>query len=228
MNDFFDKLNTLMRAKLSDLMGDSKSSSSSTTSTDDPQSLNQVAKDAENLRSRANSAIEYEDKLQRQIEDIHQQLATLNRQADEATLKGNEAMARHFIEKIQKLEARLAQLEKDLNEHRLLAQDLIQKVNTLEATIADIQTQQPTNQTESGSTAQKTVNDKFSELVTDAQKRIHDLSERIKGRKEALQSEMTSDAKLSSVKNDISTTSQPTEDDIEADLERRRNRLSKK
>lgn len=226
MNDFFDKLNTLMRAKLSDLIGDSKSSSASPS--DDPQSLNQVAKDAENLRSRANSAIEYEDKLQRQIDDIHQQLATLNRQADEATLKGNEAMARHFIEKIQKLEARLAQLEKDLNEHRLLAQDLIQKVNTLEATIADIQAQQPTSQTDGGSTAQKTVNDKFSELVTDAQKRIHDLSERIKGRKEALQSEMTSDVKSSHVKNDISMTSQPTEDDIEADLERRRNRLSKK
>lgn len=225
MNDFFDKLNTLMRAKLGDLMGDSKSSSVSST-TDDPQSLNQVAKDAENLRSRANSAIEYEDKLEGQIDDIHQQLATLNRQADEATLKGNEAMARHFIEKIQKLEARLAQLEKDLGEHRLLAQDLIQKVNTLEATIADIQAQQPISQTDS--TTQKTVNDKFSELVTDAQKRIHDLSERIKGRKEALQSEMTSDVKPSSVKSDISTTSQPTDDDIEADLERRRNRLSKK
>lgn len=225
MNDFFDKLNTLMRAKLGDLMGDSKSSSVSST-TDDPQSLNQVAKDAENLRSRANHAIEYEDKLEAQIDDIHQQLATLNRQADEATLKGNEAMARHFIEKIQKLEARLAQLEKDLGEHRLLAQDLIQKVNTLEATIADIQAQQPISQTDS--TTQKTVNDKFSELVTDAQKRIHDLSERIKGRKEALQSEMTSDVKPSSVKSDISTTSQPTDDDIEADLERRRNRLSKK
>lgn len=227
MNDFFDKLNTLMRAKLSDLIGDPKSSSS-TPSSDDPQSLNQVAKDAENLRSRANSAIEYEDKLEAQIDDIHQQLVTLNRQADEATLKGNEAMARHFIEKIQKLEARLVQLEKDLNEHRLLAQDLIQKVNTLEATIADIQTQKPTSQTESDSTAQKTVNDKFSELVTDAQKRIHDLSERIKGRKEALQSEMTTDVKSPSVKNDISTSSQPTEDDIEADLERRRNRLSKR
>ncbi|MCL4256628.1 MAG: PspA/IM30 family protein, partial [Anaerolineae bacterium] len=188
MNDFFDKLNTLMRAKLGDLIGDSKSSSASST-TDDPQSLNHVAKDAENLRSRANNAIEYEDKLEAQIDDIHQQLATLNRQADEATLKGNEAMARHFIEKIQTLEARLAQLEKDLGEHRLLAQDLIQKVNTLEATIADIQAQQPISQTDS--TTQKTVNDKFSELVTDAQKRIHDLSERIKGRKEALQSEMT-------------------------------------
>lgn len=225
MNDFFDKLNTLMRAKLSDLMGDSKSSSLSHSS-DDPQSLNQVAKDAENLRSRANSAIEYEDKLQRQIDDIHQQLTTLNRQADEATLKGNEAMARHFIEKIQKLEARLAQLEKDLNEHRLLAQDLIQKVNTLEATIADIQTHQPINQADN--TSQKTVNDKFSELVTDAQKRIHDLSERIKGRKEALQSEMKTEDTGSSINSDISIPSQPTDDDIEADLERRRNRLSKK
>ncbi len=225
MNDFFDKLNTLVRAKLGDLMGDSKSSLASST-TDDPQSLNHVAKDAENLRLRANNAIEYEDRLQRQIDDIHQQLATLNRQADEATLKGNEAMARYFIEKIQKLEARLAQLEKDLNEHRLLAQDLIHKVNTLEATIADIQAQQSTNQADK--IPQKTVNDKFIELVNDAQKRIHDLSERIKGRKEALQSEMTSDVQASSVENDVSTTSQPTEDDIEADLERRRNRLSKK
>lgn len=225
MNDFFDKLNTLMRAKLSGLLGDNPSSTHVASDSDKPQSLNQVAKDAENLRSRANHAIEYEHQLEAKIADIHKQLTTLNRQADDATLSGNEAMARYFIEKIQKLEAQLAQLERDLNEHRQLAHDLIQKVNTLEATIADIQSQQSPTQTDNPT--QKTVTDKFSELVYDAQKRIHDLGERIRGRKDMLQSEMNTDVDVQSLGQN-SVSSQPSESDIEADLERRRNRLSKK
>ncbi|HRF98796.1 MAG TPA: PspA/IM30 family protein, partial [Aggregatilineales bacterium] len=140
MNDFFDKLNTLVRVKLSDLLGESKSTAHSDDKSSS-QPIQQVAKDAENLRARVNDAIGYEDKLQAQIVDINKQLVTLNRQADDATEKGNEAMARYFIEKIQRLEERLVTLEKDLQEHQLLAQDLIQKVSTLEATIATIQEQ---------------------------------------------------------------------------------------
>lgn len=214
-----------MRAKLGGLLGDTPSSTHVSSDSDKPQSINQVAKDAENLRSRANHAIEYEYQLEAKIADIHKQLTTLNRQADDATLNGNEAMARYFIEKIQKLEAQLAQLERDLNEHRQLAHDLIQKVNTLEATIADIQSQQPSTQADNP--IQKSVTDKFSELVNDAQKRIHDLGERIRGRKDMLQSELNTDIDVQSLSQN-NASSQPSESDIEADLERRRNRLSKK
>lgn len=222
MNDFFDKLNTLVRAKLSDLFGDS-SVSGTTSASEDAPSPDRMIEDVEHLRSRVNHAIAYEDRLQAQIDDLHQQLATLNRQADEATLKGNEAMARYFIQKIQTLEARLNQLQKDLDEHRFLAQDLIHKVNILDATVADLQAQKQDVQ---ANTVQKTLHDKLSELVNDAQKRIHDLSERIRGRKEAIQSQI--DDVPSSAVADLAMTSTPTEADIEADLERRRNRLSKK
>ncbi|MDX2078460.1 MAG: PspA/IM30 family protein [bacterium] len=224
MNDFFDKLNTLVRVKLSDLLGESKS----TTHSDDKSSsqpIQQVAKDAENLRARVNDAIGYEDKLQAQIVDINKQLVTLNRQADDATEKGNEAMARYFIEKIQRLEDRLLILEKDLQEHQLLAQDLIQKVSTLEATIATIQEQKPATSPVADSTeTPKNVADKFSELVSDAQKRINTLGDRIKARKETLQSEIDAPLPTSSV----TSSNMPTDSDIEDDLERRRNRLSKK
>jgi phage shock protein A len=224
MNDFFDKLNTLVRVKLSDLLGESKS----TTHSDDKSSsqpIQQVAKDAENLRARVNDAIGYEDKLQAQIVDINKQLVTLNRQADDATEKGNEAMARYFIEKIQRLEERLVMLEKDLQEHQLLAQDLIQKVSTLEATIATIQEQKVATSPVSDTTeTPKNVADKFSELVSDAQKRINTLGDRIKARKETLQSEIDAPMPTSSV----TSSNAPTDADIEDDLERRRNRLSKK
>ena len=224
MNDFFDKLNTLIRVKLSDLLGESKS----TTHSDDKSSsqpIQQVAKDAENLRARVNDAIGYEDKLQSQIVDINKQLVTLNRQADDATEKGNEAMARYFIEKIQRLEERLVTLEKDLQEHQLLAQDLIQKVGTLEATIATIQEQKSTTSPVSDTTeTPKNVADKFSEMVSDAQKRINTLGDRIKARKETLQSEI--DAPLPTTS--VTSSNAPTDSDIEDDLERRRNRLSKK
>ncbi len=221
MNDFFDKLNTLVRVKLSDLLGESKLTSAS----DDmpPTTMQQVTKDAENLRTRVNDAVGYEDKLQAQINDIHKQLGTLNRQADEATQKGNEAMARYFIEKIVQLQNRLATLEKDLQDHRQLAQDLIQKVNILETTLADIQSQATTPPTQATG-VQKNAADKFSELVNDAQRRINALGDRIKTRKETLQSEIADDMpSVTEIPSD-----KPSDADIEDDLERRRNRLSKK
>lgn len=221
MNDFFDKLNTLVRVKLSDLLGESKPT---TVSGDTPPTtMQQVTKDAENLRARVNDAVGYEDKLQAQINDIHKQLGTLNRQADEATQKGNEAMARYFIEKIEQLQTRLATLEKDLQEHQHLAQELIQKVAVLETTIADIQSQTSTTTPLPQETGvQKTTADKFSELVNDAQRRINALGEKIKARRETLQSEIEMPTVTEIPSN------KPSEGDVEDDLERRRNRLSKK
>jgi len=221
MNDFFDKLNTIIRVKLSDLLGESKPSASSGDGSS--STIGQVTKDAENLRARVNDAIGYEDKLQTQIADIHKQLGILNRQADDATQKGNEAMARHFIEKIGQLQNRLAILEKDLHEHQVLAQDLIQKVSTLESTIADIQSQATTTSQNQDVVAQKTTADKFSELVNDAQRRINALGEKIKARKDTLQSEL----EMPSV-SDVPLSNKPSDAEVEDDLERRRNRLSKK
>ncbi|HRF96059.1 MAG TPA: hypothetical protein PLZ51_12730, partial [Aggregatilineales bacterium] len=127
--------------------------------------------------------------------------------------------------KIQRLEERLVTLEKDLQEHQLLAQDLIQKVSTLEATIATIQEQKTATSPVSDTTeTPKNAADKFSELVSDAQKRINTLGDRIKARKETLQSEIDAPLPTSSVTN----SNAPTDADIEDDLERRRNRLSKK
>lgn len=211
MNNFFDKLNTLIRVKLSDLLGDNP-----TTKADTSQTIAHVAKDAEDLRARVNDAIDYEYRLQTKIGDIQQQLSTLNRQADDATKQGNDAMARYFIEKIQRLQDRLATIEADLHEHQQVAQDLILKVNTLEATIADIQTAQAHPPTEEVQPP-KQVTDKFSELVNDAQKRIHAVGEKIRVRKETLDSELAETPPSANM-----------EADIEDDLARRRDRLSKK
>jgi phage shock protein A len=221
MNDFFDKLNTLIRVKFNDLLG----SSSQGDTADLPASarpIDRVAHDAEKLRERVNDAVGYEKKLQTQIDDIYKQLPILNRQADEATEKGNEAMARHFIEKINRLQDRLTTLEKDLAEHQQLAQDLMHKVNQLEATIADIQTQKASG--ESGTdddVYQKNATDKLSDLVNDTQRRIQALGDKIMARKATLQTQ--SDDLPSPISSDA-----PTDADIDDDLERRRNRLSKK
>lgn len=178
MDNFFDKLNTLIRAKLNQIVSDIKIPSLSPT----PEPIQRVTQEAENLRKRVNDAIRYEERLQGQIADIQKQLVMLNRQADDATQKGNDAMARYFIGKINHLQERLGALEKDLQEHQHLAQDLIHKVNTLEATIADIQV-----------------------------------------------SEQSKEMPIAPVEADEPKIEEQAPDiDIEADLERRRNRLSKK
>jgi len=223
MNEFFDKLNTLIRVKFSDLLGSSPQSDATDLSHQhSARPIDRVAHDAEKLRERVNDAVGYEKKLQSQIDDIYKQLPILDRQADEATEKGNEAMARHFIEKISHLQDRLTMLEKDLSEHQQLAQDLMHKVNLLEATIADIQAQKATGESGTDDAVyQKKATDKLSELVNDTQRRIQTLGDKIMVRKATLQTQ--TDETPPSISSDA-----PTDADIEDDLERRRNRLSKK
>lgn len=125
-----------MKVKLSDL-SDDLVGRRAPRSGNSPVSGKRGQETVDDLRKRINEAIEYEDKLQRQIDAMRDEIATLNRQADESINKGNEAMARHFVARIQRTEQRLEMIEGDLNAHRLIAEELITQVNLLDSALAD-------------------------------------------------------------------------------------------
>lgn len=135
MSDLFRKLNTLMRAKVSEVLDD-------VTSGELPRIPNPMNKkldqDIETLRERINQAIDHEDQLQAKVGQLEAEIAQLDAQADAAVEQGQDAQARYLIAQMQRAQQRLEMARSDLREHQLVAQELIQRVNLLEATVADV------------------------------------------------------------------------------------------
>ncbi len=91
------------------------------------------------LRQQIARALDDEDRLQQTIQAAAAQIAALDRQADEALTRGDEATARRLVRQLQDRRQQIAFLEADLAQHRYVTADLIRRVNTLEALIAQAQ-----------------------------------------------------------------------------------------
>lgn len=94
------------------------------------------------LRQRVNDAASYEDELKARIHTLESEIARLDQQADEAVEQRREEQARYLIEQMQRAQQRLTIARADLREHQLVAQELLQRVNTLEAYVAEARRQQ--------------------------------------------------------------------------------------
>lgn len=94
------------------------------------------------LRQRVNDAAAYEDELKTRIRTLEDEVARLDMQADEAVEAQREEQARYLIEQMQRAQQRLTMARADLREHQLVAQELLQRVNTLEAYVAEARRQQ--------------------------------------------------------------------------------------
>lgn len=205
MNDLFKKLNTLVRAQVSDAL------TPRPRTTHDPLGK-KLDDDVESLRERINQAIEHEDKLQAQVATLHADIARLDQQADEAVEQGNDALARHLIAQMQRSQQHLAMVESDLREHQIVAQELIQRVNLLEATVADKRYEEQ----QAGDDAEASVDtarDRVSHVVREVRDKIAEMSDRIAARQEV---------------NPSLTDTPQEEEQVDSDLEARRNRLSKR
>lgn len=127
MSDLLKKLNTLVKANLSDLTPNLPKFERS------PNLDRQIAE----LRDRINSALEHEDKLQATANTLRTEVERLDMQADEAVAQGQDAQARYILEQMKRAQQRLDMAESDLGMHQRVAHELIQRVNLLEATVAD-------------------------------------------------------------------------------------------
>jgi phage shock protein A len=96
------------------------------------------------LRQRVNDAAVYEDELKARITTLEAEIARVDQQADEAVEQRREEQARYLIEQMQRAQQRLTIARADLREHQLVAQELLQRVNMLETYVAEARRQQPT------------------------------------------------------------------------------------
>lgn len=202
MTNIFDKLGVLLRSKVGGLADDLASPFGSGTK------RGQVDK----LRKQVNSAVEYEENIQKQIRTLEAEITDLNHQVDRAVEQGQDATARHILTTLQRREQHLTLLQGDLETHQMILNELILQVNQLDAVVSD-QSQPVTEPVEPRSDVDDLQNrvDKFQQVIHDSQSRINELGEKIKAKHETQSSDQ-----------------EATDDDIDDELEKRRNRLMKR
>ena len=209
MSDLLQKLHVLIRAGLHDLTGGDAVDLNAIRRALTPGRVGQdFDQEIGALRTRINDAIAYEDQLSQQVAALAHEVEVLDRQADTAVSEGAEDRARQLVAQMQRARQRLAMAESDLREHRYLTQDLIQRVNMLEAVVSEARAaEQSDSQVETP--------------VSDAQPR--DLAGVLRQVRQQLDSAPPDRRRETNEPSDAPADSR----DVEADLERRRSRLSK-
>jgi phage shock protein A len=219
MNDLFKKLNTLVKAALNDFLGDDLAVGGPRRRPLQPGKLGKnIDREIAALRQRINEAVEYESRLQTQVQSIQSEVDRWDQQADEAVAQGQDATARHAVDQMQRARQRLNMADSDLREHQLVTEELIQRVNMLEAAVADARRNETsTVSDEPPSTAEsepeQTTGRAISDVLRDAREKIARMGN------------------LIATKDDVAsppTASESADDQtVEDDLAVRRERLSK-
>ncbi len=227
MNDLFKKLNVLVKSSLHDLLGDDSSGRNRSI-----LSLDKLGKGIDdeiaNLRERINEALNYEDELTARVQTLQAEVADWDQQADDAVRAGNDEKGRYAVSHMQLAQQRLAMAEADLVDHQRVTQELILRVNELEAAVADARHAQSseTAPAEESPSAQEdqalgsAVNRMAADVLRDMREKVTEMSEMMNVSGEAVPG-----ANLTDEQEPATTVD---ERQIEDDLTRRRNRLSKK
>jgi phage shock protein A len=199
MNDFFRKLNVLVKSSLNELLDSEGEARRPRISPD------KLDSDARMLRQRVDDALKYEDELAARVDELQAEVERRDQQADEAMAQGQEDTARRHVEELQRLQNRLAMAESDLREHRLVTQELIARVNQLEAVLDEARGQQPSD---TAAEPLERASQIMADVLREMRDRINDMTEQI---------------------GTVAPKEQPPADEaVDDDLARRRERLSKK
>jgi chromosome segregation ATPase len=129
-----DKLTVLVRSSLSGVLGGQGA---------DRPPAGDLAKQIAALRAEIDRALDRDERLAHDIAAAQAEIASADRQADEALARGDEATARHIVRQMQRRQQQLAMLQAEQAQHRRSASDLIRRVNTLEALAAETRGAQP-------------------------------------------------------------------------------------
>ncbi len=217
MDDFFKKLNVLVRAGINDLLGDEREGGRRSRAL----RLDALGKDVDReiaaLRARINQALDYEDELRARVSDLQAQAARWDEQVDALILRGDDDAARRAAEQLQLVRQRVSLAESDLREHQLVTQELILRVNELEAAVADARQRESSEPNRPIETAAQNTGRLVADVLRDVREKVADMSELVSGR---------AAAPPHSAEQAAGGTADSQE--VEDDLARRRDRLSKK
>ncbi|MCA9915849.1 MAG: PspA/IM30 family protein [Anaerolineae bacterium] len=147
-NSFFDKLNTLVRAHVNNIVDpiDENTSRSRRKALARQDIRRGLQDDVKTRRKRIEDALAYQDQLQAQVSKLYKEIQDYDAQADQAVSEGREEAARYAIRRMQQAQRQLEMTEADLREHQYLTQDLISQVNTMEGVIEQAQPEEASRQ----------------------------------------------------------------------------------
>ena len=147
MTDFFDKLNTLLRASVNTVLN---SVTNPVTNSDPTRashlsgnaSLKDMDREIIGLRKQIDLALAEEESLVAKLAKLNDQVAAYDQQADAALGRGEEETARELVQKMQQQRRTAAMVKSQLDQHRELTYQFIERVNILESMVADARRQQ--------------------------------------------------------------------------------------
>jgi phage shock protein A len=174
---FFDKLNTLVKSHINDLISpiDEKTSKSRRKALSRQDIRRGLQDDVRTLRQRIEDAMAYEERLQGKVDQLYQQIADLDRQADQAVEAGREADARLLLGRMQQSQRELEMMEADLREHRLVTQELISQVNALDGAVYEAEQQSKAEVKEEPETEADKLVDRIGHQLDDTRQKMSDL-----------------------------------------------------
>lgn len=216
MNDLLKKLNVLVKAGISDVLGEVRSGELSRKALSSLRLGNDIDREIAMLRERINEALAYEDELQKRVAAAQAEVETWDAKADSAVTAGDEVNGRYAIDQMHRAQQRAAMAEADLRDHQHVTQELIMRVNTLEAAVADARRAQAEHQAETASPVEDdhaAPGQGLSDVLRDVRERINRMGDLIAAKDELNETV----APLPSVDQKI----------VDDDLESRRQRLSK-
>ncbi len=222
MNDLFKKLNVLLKASLKDAVGGGGERQLA------PVRLGKgVDREITALRDRINEAVRYEDEIKARIRRYEDEAERWDQEADAAVARDDNTAARYAIEHMQRAQQRASIAQSDLREHQRSTQDLIGNVNTLDAAVADARRAHPE------ATAGSSLPD-LANVLREAREKITSLGEIAAASTAApnssLETPLEAPASTPERLTENPPESQSTNADaaVDDDLERRRQRLSKR
>ncbi len=135
MNELLQKLNTLLKANINALRGESRPDMAK--ADDSGQLSKNIDREVKALRRKVKDAQAYEDKLLARVQQLASEVKKWDDEADKAVAAGDDVAARMAITKMQVAQQRLDVANSDMTVHQHAAQELIEQVNMLEAAVAD-------------------------------------------------------------------------------------------
>lgn len=217
MDDFFKKLNVLVRASINDLLGDERERGRRSRALRVDALGKDVDREIAALRARINQALDYEDELRARVSNLQAEAARWDEQVDMLIQRGDDDAARRAAEQLQLVRQRISMAESDLREHQFVTQELILRVNELDAAVADARQREGGEPGRPVETAAHNTGRLVADVLRDVREKVADMSELVSGRSTAPPHSAEEEA-------GGPADSQAVEDD----LARRRDRLSKK
>jgi phage shock protein A len=237
MPNLIDKLNLLVRSSLNSVLSDTPHRADESQLPKVPAARlgKDIDKEIAELRRRIDAALSEEDAMQGRIDQLQQQIATYDQQADDALQRGDEPNARYLVQQMQRQQNLTGMMQAELEQHRRSTSDFIQRVNTLEAIVADARREQQAQPPAPVPEVQEAQGDQapgvnLSNLLREARERVESaLSTGDPAHHIPITIEPSESAAPTATPTNIPVATQDTPNDaqVDDDLAKRRSRLSK-